>query len=167
MWGSKEVVAIWTWRVVGADLKELCETVPSKPGREKSSVLIRLLVLKLPIDFYRGWLWAGDQPEFLASTKAKLSHLDAESASWDQHSPLTRSQFVSIRWSISFFEGRGSCRISTQWSTCWWSWRAIFSFHQSSQFGSRTFCFSLDNCGQVVHSWFIHYFLYKLTCQKS
>lgn len=89
MWGSKGIATIGTWRVVGAELKDFCKTVSSKHGKEKAPVLIRPLVQKLPIDFHLGWLWAGDQPDFSASTKAKLSHLEAGSAFRDQHSSLT------------------------------------------------------------------------------
>lgn len=100
----------------------------SQHGREKAPLLIRPLVLKLPIDFHHGWLWTSDQPEFSASTKAKLSHLEARSAFRDPHSPLTSAAnlFPSGR---TFFWG-GSCRISTQWFGCWLSWRAISYFHQ-------------------------------------
>lgn len=51
--------------------------------------LIRLLVLKLPIDFYCGGLWGSDPLRFLASTKAKLSHLEAGPVYWDSSSALT------------------------------------------------------------------------------
>lgn len=107
--GSKGMAAIWTWRVVGAKLKDFCQTVSSKHDGEKAPVLIRPLVHKLPIDFHRGWSSAGDQPEFLASTKAKLSHLEAGSAFRDQHSPLTPAAnlFPSDGASFFFFGGGG------------------------------------------------------------
>lgn len=119
MWGSKGIATIWTWRVVGAELKDFCETVSSKHGGEKAPVLIRPLVQKLPIDFHLGWLWADDQPDFSASTKAKLSHLEAGSAFRDQHSSLTpvANLFPSgatFLFFFFFFWGRGGAAAEFQ-----------------------------------------------------
>lgn len=66
--------------------------------------------------------------EFSASTKAKLSHLEAGSVFRDPHSPLTPA--ANLFPSGGSFFGGGRCRISTQWSRCWWPWRAISYFHQ-------------------------------------
>lgn len=61
---------------------------PNTP-QEKGPLLIRPLVLKLPIDFHCGRLWGSDLLRFLASTKAKLSHLEARSAFRDSGSAQT------------------------------------------------------------------------------
>lgn len=61
---------------------------PNTP-QEKGPLLIRPLVLKLPIDFHCGRLWGSDLLQFLASTKAKLSHLEARSAFRDSGSAQT------------------------------------------------------------------------------
>lgn len=63
----------------------------SKHTTGKGPVLIRPLVLKLPIDFHCGRFWGSDPLCFLASTKAKLSHLEAGSALRDCDSALTPS----------------------------------------------------------------------------
>lgn len=63
----------------------------SKHTAEKGPVLIRPLVLKLPIDFHCGRFWGSDLLCFLASTKAKLSHLEAGSAFRDCDSAPTPS----------------------------------------------------------------------------
>lgn len=89
MGGSKGMATIWTWRAVCGELKDFFEMVSSKHSGAKAAILIRPLVLKLPIDFHHSRSWASDQPGFLASTKAKLSYLEARSAFRDPHSPLT------------------------------------------------------------------------------
>lgn len=124
--GQKGWLPFWTWRVVWAELRDFCETVSSKHSGAKAPVLIRPLVLKLLIDFHHGRSWASDQ--FSASTKAKLSHLEAGSVFRDPHSPLTPA--ANLFPSGGSFFGGGRCRISTQWSRCWWPWRAISYFHQ-------------------------------------
>lgn len=67
--------------------------MPSKHTTEKKAkkkaLLIRPLVLKLPIDFHCGRLWASDLLRFRASTKAKLSHLEGRSAFRDSGSAHT------------------------------------------------------------------------------
>lgn len=65
----------------------------------------------------------------LGSTKAKLSYLEAGSAFRDPHSPLTPAANLFPSGGSFFWGGRH--RISTQWSRCWWLWRAISYFHQS------------------------------------
>lgn len=62
---------------------------PQEEKKKKGALLIRPLVLKLPIDFHCGRLWASDLLRFLASTKAKLSHLEARSAFRDSSSTRT------------------------------------------------------------------------------
>lgn len=62
---------------------------PQEKKEKKRALLIRPLVLKLPIDFHCGRLWASDLLRFLASTKAKLSHLEARSAFRDSGSART------------------------------------------------------------------------------
>lgn len=83
---------------------------PNTP-KEKGPVLIRPLVLKLPIDFYRGGLWGGDLLWFLAPTKAKLSHLKAGSAFRDSGSAPTppANLFPSgVTFFSSFFSPRAA-----------------------------------------------------------
>lgn len=174
--GSKGMAAIWTWRVVGAELKDFCQTVSSKHDGEKAPVLIRPLVHKLPIDFHRGWSWAGDQPEFSASTKAKLSHLEAGSAFRDQHSPLTPAANLFPSGGASFFffwkGGGGEAAAEfqpSQWPHCWWSW---LQFPPSISLQSVWVSNLLLKSGRLRPSGnqppvFICYFWYKLTCQTS
>lgn len=169
MWGSKGIATIWTWRVVGAELKDFCETVSSKHGGEKAPVLIRPLVQKLLIDFHRGWSWADDQPEFSASTKAKLSHLEAGSAFRDQHSPLTPAAnlFPSGGAFFFFLGGKQLQNFNTMVPLLMVLVCNFLLPSVSTQFGSQTFCFSLDDCSQAATSPSVCYFLYKLTGQTS
>lgn len=154
MWGSKGIATIWTWRVVGAELKDFYETVSSKHGGEKAPVLIRPLVQKLPIDFHRGWSWADDQPKFSASTKAKLSHLEAGSAFRDQHSPLTPAAnlFPSGGAFFFFLGGKQLQNFNTMVPLLMVLPCNFLLPSVSTQFGSQTFCFSLDDCSQTATS---------------
>lgn len=105
------MAAVSTWRVAGAELKDFCETASSKHRGAKAPPhprLIRPLVLKLPIDFHRGRSWASDQPSFSASTKAKLSHLEAGSVFRDPHSPLTPAANLFPSGGSFFLVGGGA-----------------------------------------------------------
>lgn len=96
------------WRGAPVELHDFCATVSSKPLAEKKGpVLIRLLVLKLPIDFQCGGLWGGDLLRFPALTKAKLSHLETGYVyrhSWSALTPPA-NLFPSGRTFLFFFPG--------------------------------------------------------------
>lgn len=90
---------------------------PQEKKKKKRALLIRPLVLKLPIDFHCGRLWASDLLRFLASTKAKLSHLEARSAFRDSGSARTppANLFPSgVIFLFIFFPFYGAYRIPTQ-----------------------------------------------------
>lgn len=170
MWGSKGIATIWTWRVVGAELKDFCETVSSKHGGEKAPVLIRPLVQKLPIDFHRGWSWADDQPEFSASTKAKLSHLEAGSAYRDQHSPLTlAANLFPSGGAFFFFLGGKQLQNFNTMVPLLMVLACNFLLHQSLlSLGLKPFASVWTTVAKRQQApVFICYFLYKLTGQTS